>query len=365
MAAETSTIIKIITEMVAAVTNIHLYPPTHPQVAPLVDRLYNSFTMILETSPDLTLIIVDDDIVLHGKPLPGVGPVGKTFVKILKKKELDRITLLTGLPKAQLFEFLGELASVDVQNIADKSCIKVGKVTFDGENDAEITDFLAFREMITTELKALYYGIRTGKKFAIDDVKHIVVQFIENFTRSINPLSLLASLRSEDEYTYVHATNVALLTMCFAEYLGFSETILEDIGIAALLHDVGKMVIPDEILNKTGALDSDERSVIETHPLKGVQYLAQQKDIPPLAMIASLEHHLKYDGSGYPHISNDWRPNIVSQMVSVSDVFDALRSRRPYREPVPQDKILAILRKESGQALNPELVENFISMIAN
>ena len=80
-------------------------------------------------------------------------------------------------------------------------------------------------------------------------------------------------------------------------------------------------------------------------------------------MIAAMEHHLKFDGSGYPHIRDDWRPNIVSQMVSVADVFDALRSKRPYRDPVSQEKIITILRKESGKALNPELVENFIAMI--
>ncbi len=98
-------------------------------------------------------------------------------------------------------------------------------------------------------------------------------------------------------------------------------------------------------------------------PCRGMQYLATQNDIPSLAMIAVMEHHLKFDGSGYPHIRDGWRPNIVSQMVSVADVFDALRSKRPYRDPVSQDKILAILRKESGLALNPELVENFIAMI--
>ena len=179
--------------------------------------------------------------------------------------------------------------------------------------------------------------------------KALLASFINNFTRTINPLNLLASLKSEDEYTYVHATNVALLTMCLAEYLGFSGKPLENIGIAALLHDVGKMVIPDEILNKAGALDTDERSVMETHPLRGVQYLATQNDIPSLAMIAVMEHHLKFDGSGYPHIRDGWRPNIVSQMVSVADVFDALRSKRPYRDPVSQDKILDILRKESGR----------------
>ena len=86
--AETSkqSIIKIIAEMVSAVTNIHLYPPTHPQVAPLVDHLFDSISLALETAPELAIIIVDDDIVLHGKPLTDAGHVGKSFVNLLKKK---------------------------------------------------------------------------------------------------------------------------------------------------------------------------------------------------------------------------------------------------------------------------------------
>jgi len=361
--ADRQDIVKIITEIVSTVTNMHLYPPTHPQVAPLVDRVYQSILMILESAPELTLIIIDEDIVLYGKPLADVGPVGKTFVKLLTKKGIERITLLNGLPKEQLFDCLNELASVDIKTVTSRSCIKVGNVFFDGEVDGDSDDFAEFKDTMIENLKVFYYGIRSDKKFAIDEAKHIVSQFIENFTRSMNPLSLLASLKSEDEYTYVHATNVALLTMSLAEYLGFSGNPLENIGVAALLHDVGKMVIPDEILNKPEALDTDERTVMETHPLRGLQYLIRQTDVPSLALIAAMEHHLKFDGSGYPRIREDWRPNIVSQMVSVADVFDALRSKRPYRGPVPQDKIISILRKESGKALNPELVEHFIAMI--
>jgi HD-GYP domain-containing protein (c-di-GMP phosphodiesterase class II) len=363
--AETSKqiIIKTIGEMVSAVTNIHLYPPTHPQVAPLVEHLYDSISHVLETTPELTIAIVDDDIVLYGKPMTDAGPAGQSFVKMLKKKEIEHLTLLEGLKKPELFDFLNDLASTDVTTIADRSCIKTGKITFDQEMDERVSDFLAFREMMISDMQSLYYGIRSGKRLEIDDVQSIVSTFINNFQRTVNPLNLLASLKSEDEYTYVHATNVALLTMSLAEYLGFTGKPLENIGIAALLHDVGKMVIPDEILNKAGALDTDERTVMETHPLRGLQYLATQNDIPSLAMMAVMEHHLKFDGSGYPHINDAWRPNIVSQMVSVADVFDALRSKRPYRDPVSQEKIISILRKESGKALNPELVEHFVTMI--
>jgi HD-GYP domain-containing protein (c-di-GMP phosphodiesterase class II) len=369
-------VVKIIAEFVAAVTNLSLYPPTHPQVAPLVDRLYDSLTRVFEEVPELTLFIVDDDIVAHGKPLPNAGPAGKSFVKLLKKKGIERITLLTGLPKSQLAQFLGDLAAGDVKSIAARSCIKLGKVAFEGlsvrQSDSaeksrtpadEVAEFLSFREREITELKTLYHGIRVNKRLDIGEVKNLVAEFIDKFKKEMNPLSLLASLKSSDEYTYVHATNVALLTMSLAEFLGFSGSTLEDIGVAALLHDVGKMVIPDEILNKTGALNTDERAVMETHTIRGGQYLVHQKNVSKLTLLAALEHHIKFDGTGYPSITKNWRPNIVSQMISVADVFDALRSRRPYREPLSQEKITAILHKDSGSAFNPALVENFLVMI--
>ncbi len=99
--------------------------------------------------------------------------------------------------------------------------------------------------MMLSDMQALYYGIRSpANDWMLTMYKALFPSFINNFTRTINPLNLLASLKSEDEYTYVHATNVALLTMCLAEYLGFTGKPLENIGVAALLHDVGKWSFP-------------------------------------------------------------------------------------------------------------------------
>ena len=187
--SETSkqSIIKIIAEMVSAVTNIHLYPPTHPQVAPLVDHLFDSISLALETTPELAIIIVDDDIVLHGKPLTDAGHVGKSFVNLLKKKEIEHLTLLEGLSREQLFEFLGDLASIDVKTISDRPCIKTGKITFDQVTDARIGDFLAFREMMLSDMQALYYGIRSGKRLDVDDVQSIVCKLHQQFHTNNKP----------------------------------------------------------------------------------------------------------------------------------------------------------------------------------
>ncbi|MDW7739260.1 MAG: hypothetical protein SCJ97_04290 [Bacillota bacterium] len=102
---------------------------------------------------------------------------------------------------------------------------------------------------------------------------------------------------------------------------------------------------------------------METHTLKGAQYISYQQNIPKLTMIAALEHHIKYDGSGYPLIKPNWQPNIASQMVCIADVYDAMRSKRPYQEAMKYDKIKAILQTGRGTTYNPRLVENFLAMI--
>jgi HD-GYP domain-containing protein (c-di-GMP phosphodiesterase class II) len=176
-------------------------------------------------------------------------------------------------------------------------------------------------------------------------------------------LSLLASLKSAHEYTFTHVTNVCILTMSQAETLGFAGEHLHQIGVASLLHDVGKIFIPEEILSKPGKLTQDERKIIETHTVKGARYLMGIEGIPKLAVLSALEHHLKYDGSGYPSIKGGWRPNIASQLISVADVFDAMRSKRSYQGDIPIEKIVEVLNNGKGTTFNPQLIEHFLRLI--
>ena len=134
-------------------------------------------------------------------------------------------------------------------------------------------------------------------------------------------------------------------------------------GVASLLHDVGKIFIPEEILNKPGKLSQEERAIVETHTVKGARYLLGLEGIPKLAFISALEHHLKYDGSGYPSIKGGWTPNIASQIICVADVFDAMRSKRSYQEAMPLTRIEEVLRNGSGTSFNPQLVDHFLKLV--
>jgi putative nucleotidyltransferase with HDIG domain len=186
---------------------------------------------------------------------------------------------------------------------------------------------------------------------------------MENMRKVTSPLKLLAEIKSYDEYTYSHTANVGILSMFLAEYLGFEGSHLNDIGVAAILHDVGKATTPDDILSKPGALTFSERAVMETHPAMGAMRLMEMKGITNLAVIVAMEHHIKFDGSGYPRIKGRWKTNIVSQMITVGDAFDAMRTNRPYRKPLPQDRIAQILINESGSTFNSYLVKRFLNLI--
>ncbi len=224
-------------------------------------------------------------------------------------------------------------------------------------------ELLALSAAELEHLKELYLNVKKHKKINVQGVDEMVKGFIRGFRQELNPLSLLASLKSVHEYTFTHVTNVCILTMSLAESLGFRGENLHQMGVASLLHDVGKIFIPEEILNKPGKLSPDERAIIETHTVKGARYLMGLEGIPKLAVISALEHHLKYDGSGYPSIKGGWTPNIASQIICVADVFDAMRSKRSYQEAMPLTRIEEVLRNGSGTSFNPQLVDHFLKLV--
>lgn len=371
-----------VSQLTAAITNVSLYPSTHPRVAPYIDRTHESLTAMLEVTPQVMVLLIDDELVSSNRKIVLPGSAGQALVRILKKKGVESISFLSGLPRSHLETLIQGLASPDAQALHSTSCIKLGKVEVAGSSggggddgdevdvalrkktlEEEIGEFIEYREHGLSSMRDMYNAIKQGDRMDIKVIHSIVGEFVRRFRREMNPLSLLGQIKNHDEYTFVHVTNVALLVMCQAEALGFSGANLHDIGVAALLHDVGKLIIPDAIVAKPSSLTSQERNVMEQHATLGAQYLISQKEIPSLALLAALEHHIKFDGTGYPAIPGRWRPHFVCQLITVGDVFDAMRSRRPYREAMPMPEIMKIMRASRGTLFNPMLVDFFLKII--
>jgi HD-GYP domain-containing protein (c-di-GMP phosphodiesterase class II) len=183
---------------------------------------------------------------------------------------------------------------------------------------------------------------------------------------SLNPASLcvLATLEHEEDFTFTHMVNVSILTMAQAHAAGIGGTELREFGIAALLHDIGKIRTPPAILSKPGKLTDEEFAVVQRHTTDGETILKTTAGIPELAGIVALEHHLRLDGTGYPRVSE--RPlHLASMMCSISDVYDAMHSRRSYQPSYPVEAVFEVLRSNERRRFDQQLVGRFEALVGS
>ena len=175
-------------------------------------------------------------------------------------------------------------------------------------------------------------------------------------------LSLL-QLRQFDEYTTTHSLNVSVLSMGLAEWVGLGGSDVRAVGVAGLLHDLGKVTIPKEILNKPGRFTPEEREIMDAHPVEGARMILTSDQQLDLAASVAYEHHIMIDGGGYPSLRYPRDCHFVSKLVHVCDVYDALRTKRPYRDPWPAKKVLAYIEEKSGSEFDAALAHAFMAMM--
>ena len=157
--------------------------------------------------------------------------------------------------------------------------------------------------------------------------------------------------------------NVSILTMAQARALGIEGTLLREFGLAALMHDIGKVRTPIEILNKPDKLTDDEFAVMRMHVVDGAEILRRTPEMPPLAPVVAFEHHLRLDGTGYPVGVKRATLNLGTMLCSIADVYDAMRSQRAYQESFPTDRILAVLKRNDGMQFDQHLVRRFSQLM--
>jgi putative nucleotidyltransferase with HDIG domain len=173
----------------------------------------------------------------------------------------------------------------------------------------------------------------------------------------------MAAIKSHDEYTATHITNVAILAMGLAEALGLPSSGVRDVGLAALLHDVGKLAVPGEILNKPDRLTDEQYATMRRHPEDGARLLLATTGVPDLAVAVAYEHHIRYDGGGYPAVPRGWKTTLATAITQVADIYDALRTDRPYRPAHPHAVVEQMMLADSGAILDPELLDVFFDVV--
>lgn len=177
----------------------------------------------------------------------------------------------------------------------------------------------------------LFNEARLGKAIDVESCLPLVADISDSLARNGSALIGLARLKHKDEYTYMHSVAVCALMVSLSRQLGLDEATAREAGLAGLLHDVGKMAMPNAVLNKPGSLTDDEFAIMRSHPERGHALLAAADNLPASVLDVCLHHHEKFDGTGYPHRLKGEEISLFARMGAVCDVYDAITSNRPYK----------------------------------
>lgn len=270
-------------------------------------------------------------------------PFWKTRFLLEDEKDL-RAILNSGIKELWIDVDLG----LDVPEATGKTADEVEKETeallLEAESQ-EVGSRVALDEEISTAtilckrakeaVIEMFSDARMGKAIQVEKAQELVEQISNSVLRQPHALISLARLKTADEYTYLHSVAVCALMIALARQLNLDENLVQEAGLAGLLHDIGKIGIPLKILNKPGKLTDDEFAVVKSHPEVGAKILIESYQVPPMTLDVCLHHHEKVDGTGYPHGLKGDNISLFAKMGAVCDVYDAITSNRPYKKGWP------------------------------
>jgi putative nucleotidyltransferase with HDIG domain len=209
----------------------------------------------------------------------------------------------------------------------------------------------------------LMNDIRLGKQFELTKMSPVVEQITDSILRNKDAFISLARIKKKDEYTFQHSVSVCALLVAFCRAMEYEQEVILEAGTGGLLHDIGKMKVPDHILNKPTHLTESEFAIMRTHATLGRELLEHTPGVPETAIIIAGQHHERYDGTGYPNRIKQDQISQLGQMASIVDVYDALTSNRIYHKGMEPTAALKKLFEWSKFHFNAALVQRFICLI--
>jgi putative nucleotidyltransferase with HDIG domain len=230
----------------------------------------------------------------------------------------------------------------------------------------EEPDAPTLRRMYTEALSVASTVWESARDEAQPDVaaaQSMIDRLAQASVQNRSALMALTALRDYDNYTFTHMVNVSILTMGQARGLGIDGPLLRELGLSALMHDIGKVKTPMEVLNKPDKLTDEEFGIIKRHTIDGAEILRSTPGIPALAPVVAFEHHLRIDGTGYPDGVSRPSLNLATMLVGIADVYDAMRSQRKYQGSFASERVLAVLERNDGAQFDKHLVRRFVQLL--
>jgi putative nucleotidyltransferase with HDIG domain len=354
-----------------------LYPEGHPSREKAVDAAFDELDgLTMPGGPLPAFTFLDDEVVFGRERLRELK--SWDWGKRLVAAGIQRLELERKITRDEFNSFLEEvlgrlmLSTVDTSEVRQMRSlgIRFGAVGLQGQESIDPALDAAFASLPTGTLRMtlgeeaetfrwLQSEVQSGGAVPLLEAEAVVRSLTVAMHGDSRMVLPLLKLKEFDQYTTTHSLNVAVLAMGLAEALGCRPNEIRSIGVAGLLHDIGKIRIPLEVLTKPGKLNDEERAIMNSHPIDGARVIMQSDQDLGMAATVAYEHHIMLNGGGYPALHYARECAMASRLVHVCDVYDALSTKRPYRDAWPSEKTMQYLEERAGTEFDPDLVAVF------
>jgi putative nucleotidyltransferase with HDIG domain len=368
--------VRFLTALTQALSTMGLYGDDHPATLRALDSVMERLRDLQTAGAKLHFTFLAGEVLYNAEPVAALESWG--WGGRLVKAGIERIEFTDTVPPEQFARFLSYLTvrlgirtsstTDDMWQMGD-SAIRFGQIAlaegFTKRLEAPLpiaTLTYTLREERET-VDWMHEEIRDGSKLPLVEAEAVVRSLTIAMHAEQAMVLPLLQLKEFDQYTTTHSMNVSVLAMALGEFLELGPATVRALGVAGLLHDLGKVCIPRDILVKPGALTDSERQVIQQHPATGARMLLEHSEPMELAAVVAYEHHVRLDGGGYPKLQNTRGAQYASRIVHICDVYDALRTTRPYRHAWESERALAYIQDRAGIEFDPGIAGSFIAMM--
>ncbi len=257
-------------------------------------------------------------------------------------------------------QYISKVTELDIQGLYVND-----ELSKDIEIETIINDELRLNTI--GKIKDIFIDIEKNSPSLDDNISvasSLVDNMVEELIENRNVMVNMLDIKSFDEYTYHHSVNVCIFSVIIGISLELNQETLTNLGMAALLHDIGKVFINKELLNKSEPLNNEEFEIMKEHSMNGYRYMKERFHFPATTYVGVLQHHEKYDGSGYPHGRAHNEISLFARIIAVADVYDALVSNRPYKRAMLPSEAMEFIMGGAGTHFDFDLVKIFTEKVA-
>lgn len=349
-----------------AYQGLRLYPIHHPNISRQIKEWQQVVHELFIEQPSIMLGIHQQTLFCNNELFSDPVPAADALMKILEDCHLLTVAFRQGVSERELLDFLvitanGVRSAEELrQAVSDASIRNIELVKFSEDADREENPASEIYQQALKVTESIFNDVRMGQIPSSGDASQVVKGLVESTLSDPHALLALSLIKDYDDYTFTHSVNVSVIALAVGRACGLNKEELRVLGMGGLLHDLGKLKIDIDIINKPGRLTSNEFEAIKHHPQLGAAILHEMQQVPDAVIEMTLCHHLRYDHSGYPDSEKGRQVLPMTHMVTIADAYDAMTTLRPYQRPLTPRRALQHLQEQEGVLYHPDILKTFV-----